>query len=1471
MKTKKLVRLSVLSIVWSISRISASALTIKTSGIGDIPIFKSIFLREAGDDTKVEWVRIDSGGIYLSTTAIQGTTGVLKLNGSNGIQQQPLTNDQIADNSITSINIANGSIINIDFADSSVTNNTIANYTLTTGKFTSDITWPTSGTFYYTQNVCSAGKAITAIGSNWTVTCSDLPAWGIIMPWCGNNESPVFTNGHWDCKNVLLSADGGDLNWTGGGNNSSSIPNVVNIPVGTGPWQSTVVGTHIYVINSNSNNVSVIDSTNNTIIATIPVGNQPSRSTAVGNYLYIVNFRSDNVSVINTTNNTVIATIPVGHYPMRLTAVGNYLYVSNDGSNNMSVISTTNNAVIATIPMGGNPIYSIAIGNYLYVNNEGLNSISVINTANNTITATVPVGNFPSRSTVVWNYLYITNTYSNNVSVINTTNNTITATIPVGNFPKYSTLVGSYLYVTNYNDNSVSVINTANNTVIATIPVGNHPSSAVAIGNSLYVSNNSSNNISVINTTSNTVVSTIPVGNWPVYPTAVWSYLYVNNDSSSSVSVIDTTAFASSDHSNDIRNTNVNGGHVGVGIMTPPETLTVQNLACVNNYPTNSGNWIPIIDRSFKVVAWWTNGDPLQWLTEVRTMVQQPDGKIIIGGQSQRWWSSNTKMARLNPDGSIDTWFGVKNEFGAYATAVRALALQPDGKILVGGSFDWYSWTAAHRIFRLNANGTLDSWFDAGNTFSSRSSEIDTIVVQPNWYILVGWARSNATKAIVRLTTTGAIDPSFSSPLQQYAMEVRSIALQPDGKILVGTLWNSSGTDLFRLQSNWAIDTNFMANLPTPIDRDISAIALQPDKKIIIGWENHWNIVGIYTWWRLLRLNEDGTPDTSFVADKDIPRSISSISVLPDNKILLGGSSYTNAYPYYRDRYETGHYQAVILKLNTDWSAATWFDNQIGYAWRGYVNSIIIQNNGQVVVWWYWLTQRGVDVNADYTTVIRLRPISDSWAPNACDNSVFVTDIWGLATSSVPYPLTGDTDFNVINNGSNIITWSAKAAEIYCYASDSWIVEANYDSATQAACAMCPLWSSYNTTTKQCEMVQCTITPSSWTNSWCIASGTGWTWWERPALSPNGQFILYNNGWNMYLYDVSINKTIVIPWITNLDDAYNHGVTNDWRYIVYESVENSVASGAYDAIFLYDRTNNTTTRIGVDSNGNQWNGSNYRPIINASGTYIFFTSTSTNIATNPIYDGFPHEFVYNTATHTIDRINGWNWNWFSTMGEDAPFVFYNSWAWYNHDLMLYNIISKWTSTLLHLPNFQVPQFNNRWWQVSSDGRFLVRFWRSDTLVSWDTNNASDIFLYDKLNNSISRISVNGAGTQWNSDSTDPAISPNGRYILYLSAASNLVPWDTNNIWDRFLYDRTNNTTERVSVDSSWQEHSYARPYWSHTDRGYVTDDGVTVFETPNSLATNDTISNSWDIYAHDKATWITKAITIKPTLYSCLP
>ncbi|MEI7478059.1 MAG: hypothetical protein WCJ81_06310 [bacterium] len=102
----------------------------------------------------------------MSTTAIQGTTGVLKLNGSNGIQQQPLTNDQIADNSITSINIANGSIINIDFADSSVTNNTIANYTLTTGKFTSDITWPTSGTFYYTQNVCSAGKAITAIGSN---------------------------------------------------------------------------------------------------------------------------------------------------------------------------------------------------------------------------------------------------------------------------------------------------------------------------------------------------------------------------------------------------------------------------------------------------------------------------------------------------------------------------------------------------------------------------------------------------------------------------------------------------------------------------------------------------------------------------------------------------------------------------------------------------------------------------------------------------------------------------------------------------------------------------------------------------------------------------------------------------------------------------------------------------------------------------------------------------------------------------------------------------------------------------------------------------------------------------------------------------------------------------------------------------------------------------------------------------------
>ncbi|MFD5430272.1 YncE family protein, partial [Streptomyces sp. NPDC127084] len=119
---------------------------------------------------------------------------------------------------------------------------------------------------------------------------------------------------------------------------------------------------------------------------------------------YVTNLDSDNVSVINTTDNTVLTTIPVGTGPrgVAISPDGARAYVTNQGSNNVSVINTTDNTVLTTIPVGTQPL-GVAVspaGGRAYVTNVDSNNVSVINTTDNTVLTTIPVGTQPVGVTV---------------------------------------------------------------------------------------------------------------------------------------------------------------------------------------------------------------------------------------------------------------------------------------------------------------------------------------------------------------------------------------------------------------------------------------------------------------------------------------------------------------------------------------------------------------------------------------------------------------------------------------------------------------------------------------------------------------------------------------------------------------------------------------------------------------------------------------------------------------------------------------------------------------------------------------------------------------------------------------------------------------------------------------------------------------------------------------------------------------
>jgi uncharacterized repeat protein (TIGR01451 family) len=289
-----------------------------------------------------------------------------------------------------------------------------------------------------------------------------------------------------------------------------------------------------YVANENSNNISVIDTTTNTVTATIPVGNRPVAVavTSDGSRIYVANFGDGTVSIVDAATSAIIATVVVGSEPISIAINpnGSKLYVANFASSTVSVIDTITNTVTASIAVGdpATPSDPSAIlvspdGTRVYVANQNQGTVSVIDTSNNTVAATIVVGDRNSNPTALaitpnGSKVYVALFDNAAVSVIATATNTVTASIPVGSFPSGLAVTpdGRSVYVTSQSGN-VSAIDAGSNTVTTTIAVGGQPIGIAASpdGTSVYTAKFSSNNVSVIAVATNSVTANIPVGQGP--------------------------------------------------------------------------------------------------------------------------------------------------------------------------------------------------------------------------------------------------------------------------------------------------------------------------------------------------------------------------------------------------------------------------------------------------------------------------------------------------------------------------------------------------------------------------------------------------------------------------------------------------------------------------------------------------------------------------------------------------------------------------------------------------------------------------------------------------------------------------------------------------------------------------------------------------------------------------------------------
>lgn len=262
----------------------------------------------------------------------------------------------------------------------------------------------------------------------------------------------------------------------------------------------------------------------------------------------------------------------------------------------------------------------------------------------------------------------------------------------------------------------------------------------------------------------------------------------------------------------------------------------------------------------------------------------QADGKIVVAGGDG---VSGGLLVRLAPDGTLDPGFNaVVND------QIHCIAVQPDGKILIGGMFTMVNGVTRHRLARLLGDGSLDPDFD-GNA----NSVVESIAVQPDGKIVIGgafFAVGNVERdGVARLLPAdGALDPDFA-PVNAGPW-VRCVALQADGKILIGGDFNRVNLvprlHLARLEADGSLDVSFNPVVNedltiTPVF--VSSLALQVDGKIVAG--GRFTSVGENSTARhyVARFLSDGTVDPTF--DPDADATVFGLALQADGKVLLVG------------------------------------------------------------------------------------------------------------------------------------------------------------------------------------------------------------------------------------------------------------------------------------------------------------------------------------------------------------------------------------------------------------------------------------------------------------------------------------------------------------------------------------------------------------------------------------------------------
>jgi len=393
----------------------------------------------------------------------------------------------------------------------------------------------------------------------------------------------------------------------------------------------------------------------------------------------------------------------------------------------------------------------------------------------------------------------------------------------------------------------------------------------------------------------------------------------------------------------------------------------------------------------------------------VNSLALQNDGKVLIGGHFATVGGVVcTNIARLNLNGSRDTSF-VCSTGGGYPGngSVDCIIIQSDGKSFIGGWFTTVNGISRSRLARLNIDGSLDTTFLPVMSGSGVGPELDSMVLQTNGQILIGgWFKTIngvGRTNLARLNPDGSLDSTFLKGLAGPDNRVMHFGLQPDGKILIAGYYNSvngvARSDLARLNPDGSLDSLFSYTRPDSVIF-VGALSLTSDGRALVGFTDGTPVAPTY----IFRLNTDGSQDPTFANGPGGPSGeVLALAVQNDGKSIVGGQFSTI----------TGVPRNHLAQLNADGSLDSTFMGGLAGP-NGYVSGIVLRSDGKMFIKGSFTSVHGSArtgvalLNADGT-------LDDSFAPTL--SAQYSLTVGGLCLQSDGKLLVGG-NFTVVGGVS---------------------------------------------------------------------------------------------------------------------------------------------------------------------------------------------------------------------------------------------------------------------------------------------------------------------------------------------------------------------------------------------------------------------------------------------------------------------